>query len=54
MATWTQELVKEFAALATTLGATATFHLEFPHGAADDEIRRIVVTSPHPTLLASL
>jgi len=49
--TWTQDLVKEFAALATKLGATSTLHLEFPLQASDDEIRQVLVASPLPILL---
>ena len=54
VAAWTQELGKEFAALATTLGATATLQLEFPLSATDAEIRQIVLASPLPTLLSAL
>jgi hypothetical protein len=51
IATWTQEIVKEFAALATKLGAVATLHLEFLPQASDDEIRQVLMASPLPTLL---
>jgi hypothetical protein len=51
VATWTQDIVKEFAALATKLGAVATLQLEFLPQASDDEIRQVLMTSPLPTLL---
>jgi hypothetical protein len=51
LATWTQDIVKEFAALATKMGAVSTLQLEFLPPASDDEIRRILLASSLPTLL---
>jgi hypothetical protein len=43
---WTHKVIDEFTALAATLGAETTTHLEFPPNASDKDIRTLLLTSP--------